>query len=33
MNEGDYDKFYIEIADAQALTDNYDNPAKIRKCT
>ena len=31
MNEGDYDKFYIEIADAQALTDNYDNPAKIRE--
>ena len=31
MNKGDYDKFYIEIADAQALTDNYDNPAKIRE--
>ena len=31
MNNGDYDKFYIEIADAQALTDNYDNPAKIRE--
>lgn len=31
MNDGDYDKFYIEIADAQALTDNYDNPAKIRE--
>lgn len=31
MNKGDYDKFYIEIADAQALTDNYDNPEKIRE--
>lgn len=31
MNAGDYDKFYIEIADAQALTDNYDNPEKIRE--
>lgn len=31
MNKGDYDKFYIEIADAQALTDNYDNPDKIRE--
>lgn len=31
MNEGDYSKFYIEIADAQALTDNYNNPEKIRQ--
>lgn len=31
QNRGDYDKFYIEIADAQALTDNYDNPEKIRQ--
>lgn len=31
MNQNDYDKFYIEIADAQALTDNYDNPDKIRE--
>ena len=26
----DYD-FYLEIADVQALTDNFDNPEKIRK--
>ena len=25
---GDYDEMYIMIADAQALTDNYDNPKK-----
>lgn len=31
QNEGDYDNFYIEIADAQALTDNYDNPGKVRE--
>lgn len=31
QDEGNYDKFYIEIADAQALTDNYDNPGKIRE--
>lgn len=30
QNEGDYDEFYIMIADAQALTDNADNPEKIR---
>lgn len=30
QNNGDYDKFYVMIADAQALTDNYDNPGKIR---
>lgn len=30
QNEGNYDKFYIEIADAQALTDNFDNPKKIQ---
>lgn len=30
QEKGDYDKFYIMIADAQALTDNYDNPGKIR---
>ena len=28
---GEYDKIYIMIADAQALTDNYDNPDKIRE--
>lgn len=31
QNMGDYDNFYIEIADAQALTDNYDNPGKVRE--
>ncbi len=28
--QDDYD-FYLEIADVQALTDNWDNPAKVRK--
>lgn len=31
QNEGDYDKMYIMIADSQALTDNFDNPGKIRE--
>ena len=31
QNENKYDKMYIMIADAQALTDNYDNPDKIRE--
>lgn len=31
QNSGDFDKFYIMIADAQALTDNADNPGKIRE--
>ncbi|MDY6064924.1 MAG: tryptophan--tRNA ligase [Finegoldia sp.] len=30
QNENDYDKMYIMIADAQALTDNFNNPQKIR---
>lgn len=30
QDEGNYDEFYIEIADAQALTDNFDNPDKVR---
>ena len=30
QNEGDYDAFYVMIADAQALTDNAENPEKIR---
>ena len=30
QNEGNYDKMYIMIADAQALTDNFDNPKKIQ---
>ena len=31
QNEGNYDKMYVMIADAQALTDNFDNPDKVRK--
>ena len=31
QNEGNYDKMYVFIADSQALTDNYDNPDKIRE--
>ena len=30
QNSGKYDP-YIEIADVQALTDNFDNPEKVRK--
>lgn len=31
QNEGDYDKMFVFIADAQALTDNFDNPEKVRE--
>ena len=31
QNSGKFDEVYIEIADAQALTDNADNPEKVRK--
>ena len=31
QNSGEYDDIYIMIADAQALTDNADNPEKVRK--
>ena len=31
QNSGDYDKIFIMIADAQALTDNADNPEKVRQ--
>lgn len=31
QDSGEYDKIYIMIADAQALTDNIDNPEKIRQ--
>lgn len=31
QNSGEYDKIYIMIADAQALTDNFDNPDKVRQ--
>lgn len=30
QNTGDFDEIYIMIADAQALTDNFDNPEKVR---
>lgn len=30
QNSGEFDKIFIMIADAQALTDNADNPDKIR---
>ena len=31
QNSGEYDKTFIMIADAQALTDNIENPEKIRQ--
>ncbi len=31
QDEGAYDNFYVMIADVQALTDNWDNPEKIRQ--
>lgn len=31
QNSGEFDKVYIMIADAQALTDNADNPEKVRQ--
>ena len=31
QNEGNYKEMYVFIADSQALTDNYDNPDKIRE--
>lgn len=31
QNSGEYDKIFVMIADAQALTDNADNPGKIRQ--
>lgn len=30
QNQGDFDKIFIMIADAQALTDNAENPQKVR---
>ena len=30
QEEGNYEKMYIMIADSQALTDNFDNPDKVR---
>ena len=31
QNEGDYKKMFVFIADAQALTDNMENPEKVRQ--
>ena len=31
QNEGNYDEMYVMIADAQALTDNAENPEKVRQ--
>lgn len=31
QNSGEYDKIFIMIADAQALTDNFENPEKVRQ--
>ena len=31
QNKGNYDEMYVMIADAQGLTDNFDNPKKIRE--
>ncbi len=31
QNAGDYKKMFVFIADAQALTDNFDNPEKVRQ--
>lgn len=30
QNSGEFDEIYVMIADAQALTDNFDNPEKVR---
>lgn len=30
QDSGEFDEIYIMIADAQALTDNFDNPKKVR---
>ena len=32
QNEGNYDAMYVFIADAQALTDNFENPEKVKSC-
>ena len=31
QNSGNFDEIYIMIADSQALTDNADNPEKVRR--
>ena len=31
QNSGEFDEIFIMIADSQALTDNADNPEKVRR--
>lgn len=31
QNSGEYDEIFVMLADAQALTDNFDNPEKVRE--
>lgn len=31
QNSGDFDEIYFMIADSQALTDNAENPEKVRQ--
>jgi tryptophanyl-tRNA synthetase len=31
QNSGEFEEIYIMIADAQALTDNFDDPDKVRR--
>lgn len=31
QNSGEFDEIYIMIADSQALTDNADDPEKVRR--
>ena len=31
QNSGEYDEIYIMLADAQALTDNFDHPEKVKE--
>ena len=31
QDDPSYDKIFVMIADAQALTDNFDNPKKVRE--
>ena len=31
QNNGDFDKYYVMIADTQAMTDNFGNPTKVKE--
>ena len=33
QNSGEFKKIFIMVADAQALTDNMENPEKVRQNT